>query len=75
MNIKSFVRLAVAAGLLAFASLAVAQTYYADRATFQAANPGLDLETFNNGNVAAGNVCSDLAPWDSAQPAITSACA
>ncbi len=42
-----------------------AQTYFTDRAAFDAAAPGLPLEDFEAGNVAAGSVetCSD--PYDS----------
>lgn len=64
MKINSLSFWAIIAGCLLFSSLAQAQTYYADRASFQSANPGLDLETFNNGTVPPGGVCSGPAPWN-----------
>lgn len=51
-------------GLL-ISGLAQAQTYYADRATFDAANPGLATEDFEAGAVAAGGVCGFDGPASS----------
>lgn len=42
-----------------------AQTYFTDRATFDAAAPGLPLEDFEAGNVSAGGVATCSDPYDS----------
>ena len=41
-------------------------TFYADRGSFQAANPGLPLEDFTGTIVPPNNVCSDVPPLNSA---------
>ena len=42
-----------------------AQTFYTDRPTFQADNPGLDLEDFEGGTTPPGGLCTGPSPWDS----------